>query len=132
MYGPEAESEIGLAQRTIPRIPTPSVLLADRNFGVYSFVYHAAQAGHDCITRLTEYRFRAMHKNAQPRRLDAGLETDEGQPQNQPRPPLRRRPLHPAASVRGTLRPDLVDTGSDLTRVEASRNGGTTTGSRFG
>lgn len=68
MYGPEAESEIVLAQRMIPRIPTPSVLLADRNFGVYGFVYHAVQAGHDCITRLTEHRFRAMQKNAQPLR----------------------------------------------------------------
>lgn len=68
MYGPEAESEIVLAQRMIPRIPTPSVLLADRNFGVYGFVYHAVQAGHECITRLAEHRFRAMQQNAQPLR----------------------------------------------------------------
>ena len=68
MYGPGAESEIGLAQRMIPRIPTPSVLLADRNFGVYGFVYHAVQAGHDSITRLAKHRFRAMQKNAQPLR----------------------------------------------------------------
>ena len=65
MYGPEAKSEVVLAQRMIHRIPEPSVLLADRNFGVYGFVYHAAQAGHDSITRLAEHRFRAMQKNAQ-------------------------------------------------------------------
>jgi hypothetical protein len=37
MYGPAADSEVALAVRLIPRIPAKSVLMADRNFGVFGF-----------------------------------------------------------------------------------------------
>jgi hypothetical protein len=64
MYGPDAVSEVALARRMLARIPTRSVLLADRNFGVFDFIFFAVQAGHDTLTRLTEARFASMRRNA--------------------------------------------------------------------
>lgn len=64
MYGPAAVSELALARRLLPRIPARSVLLADRNFGVFAFVYAAKNAGHDVVSRLTRPRFRAWVKAA--------------------------------------------------------------------
>jgi hypothetical protein len=64
MYGPEAVSELALAARLLPRIPARSVLLADRNFGVFAFVHAATSAGHDVVSRLTQPRFRAWVKSA--------------------------------------------------------------------
>lgn len=66
MYGPTAVSELTLATRLLPRIPARSVLLADRNFGVFAFAYAATQAKHDVLFRLTGPRFRALVKGAQP------------------------------------------------------------------
>jgi hypothetical protein len=64
MYGPAAASEVALAVRLIPRIPAKSVLMADRNFGVFGFVHAAVAAGHDVLTRLTEARFQALKRSA--------------------------------------------------------------------
>jgi len=64
MYGPNAVGEVALACGLLPRIPARSVLMADRNFGVFAFFYPAHQAGHDLVTRLTEVRFRSMVKAA--------------------------------------------------------------------
>jgi hypothetical protein len=64
MYGPAAVSELALATRLIGRLPARSVLLADRNFGVFAFAHAAREAGHDVVTRLTEARFRAWVKSA--------------------------------------------------------------------
>jgi hypothetical protein len=66
MYGPDAISELALATRLLPRIPARSVLLADRNFGIFAFVYAAKSAGHDVVSRLTQPRFRAWVKSAKP------------------------------------------------------------------
>ncbi len=70
MFGPNADSELALALRLLPRIPPKSLLMADRNFGVFGFAWHAVQAGHDVLTRLTVTRFRSMAKTAEP--LDPG------------------------------------------------------------
>ena len=64
MYGPGAISELALATQLLPRIPARSVLLADRNFGVFALVYAAQNAGHDVVSRLTPTRFRAWVKSA--------------------------------------------------------------------
>lgn len=66
MYGENAASELALALRQLPRLPARSVLMADRNFGVFGFAYHAVQAGHDVLTRLTAPRFASLQKSAQP------------------------------------------------------------------
>ena len=66
MYGPNAVGEVALARGLLPRMPANSVLMADRNFGVFAFYYPARQAGHDLVTRLTEARFRSMVRPAKP------------------------------------------------------------------
>jgi hypothetical protein len=68
MYGSKAAGEVSLALKLLPRIPPQSVLLADRNFGVFGFVHAAHQAGHDTVTRLTKSRFEALIRKA--RRID--------------------------------------------------------------
>lgn len=64
MYGPEADSELSLALELLPRIPAKSLLMADRNFGVFAFVHAAVKAGHDVLLRLTEPRFRSLVRSA--------------------------------------------------------------------
>jgi hypothetical protein len=71
MYGPAADSELSLSLRLLPRIPANSILMADRNFGVFSFVHAAAGSGHDVLVRLTEVRFKSLIRSAQP--IAAGL-----------------------------------------------------------
>lgn len=65
-YGPTAVSEVTLARRLLSRLTPQSVMMADRNFGVFAFFYAAQAAGHDVVTRLTEVRFRALVKRARP------------------------------------------------------------------
>ena len=62
MYGPKATSETALARRLLPRLPASSVLIYDRNFGIFTMSHAAAQAGHDIVVRMTEKRFRAVTK----------------------------------------------------------------------
>ena len=71
MYGENRVSELELAIRLLPRIPAKSLLMADRNFGVFAFTFHAKEAGHDVLTRLTRPRFQAWVKNA--KRVRPGL-----------------------------------------------------------
>jgi hypothetical protein len=65
-YGPAAVSEVTLAINLLSRLPLQSVVMADRNFGVFVFFDAAQAAGHDVVTRLTEVRFRALVKHARP------------------------------------------------------------------
>lgn len=65
-YGDQAVSEVTLAIRILSRLTPHSVVMADRNFGVFVFFYAAHAAGHDVVTRLTEARFRSLVKHAQP------------------------------------------------------------------
>jgi len=64
MFGPDRVSETTLAARLIERLPKNSVLMADRNFGIFAFARAAKQSGHDVLTRLTEPRFEALRKKA--------------------------------------------------------------------
>ncbi|MGL4464493.1 MAG: hypothetical protein ACRDD1_11215 [Planctomycetia bacterium] len=66
MYGDAADGEVALAIRLPPR----SLLMADRNFGIFGFVRCAVQAGHEVVTRLTAARFQSLRKKAEP--LGAG------------------------------------------------------------
>jgi len=60
MYGPQAVSEQELAKRIIYHLPDGSVVLGDRNFGVFSMAYAASQHHHPCLFRLTEARARKL------------------------------------------------------------------------
>ncbi len=64
MYGPNAVSELTLAERILERLPKHSVVLSDRNFGVFGFAHATVNAGHDLLFRMTEVRFRALVKKA--------------------------------------------------------------------
>ncbi len=56
MYGDQPVSEQALAKQIIPRLPENSVVLGDRNFGVFSMAYHAHHNKHASLFRLTDMR----------------------------------------------------------------------------
>src|ERR1700722_1629740 len=64
-FGPQAMSEAQLTHALLLRLPKWSIVIADRNFGIFSVVFAAVQAGHDALARLTEQRFRALLRRAQ-------------------------------------------------------------------
>jgi hypothetical protein len=64
--GPDAVGEVDLGVRLLARLPAGSVVLGDRNFGVFRLAHAAAAAGHDALVRLTEQRFRAVVRSATP------------------------------------------------------------------
>jgi hypothetical protein len=65
MYGDNAVGEVELSAGLLKRLPERSVLLADRNFGVFGFAWQAWQSGHDFVLRLTEERFRPLMRAAE-------------------------------------------------------------------
>lgn len=64
MYGPEAVSEVDLAQKGFARLPPNSVIMADANFGIFSVAFSAAQQGHSFLLRLTDPRFQSLSRKA--------------------------------------------------------------------
>jgi hypothetical protein len=67
MYGPHALGEAELTKRILPRLPSRSVLIADRNFSIFSVVFPAAKKlGHDVLTRCLDHRFQALVRQATP------------------------------------------------------------------
>lgn len=64
MYGPQAVSETFLARSLMQRLPPNSIVMADAGYGIYSVAYHAQQAGHRFVLRLTKDRFNRIKKSA--------------------------------------------------------------------
>jgi putative transposase len=60
MYGPEAVSEQGLAEALIDQLPHLSVLIGDRNFGIFAVAWRAHQRRHAVLVRLTEARAKRL------------------------------------------------------------------------
>jgi len=60
MYGGEAVSEQGLTEQILERLPTEAVLMADRNFAVFSVAWAAQQRNHSVLFRITEARARKI------------------------------------------------------------------------
>lgn len=56
MYGPLAVSEQALAETAMDSAPRQGLIVADRNFGVFSVAYAAQQRGLNVIVRLTRQR----------------------------------------------------------------------------
>lgn len=56
MYGKKAVSEQGLAEDALGRVPSDAVVLADCNFGIFSFARAVQQSGRPMILRLTQAR----------------------------------------------------------------------------
>ena len=65
MSGSEADSEVAMATLLLPRIPANSLLMADRNFGIFGFVHAAVAAGHDVPVRSVQSRFEALKRSAE-------------------------------------------------------------------
>jgi hypothetical protein len=59
-HGSHAVSEQSLSEELIDRLPADSVLIGDRNFGVFSVLWHAHRQGHQVLTRLTADRARKV------------------------------------------------------------------------
>jgi putative transposase len=60
MYGTEAVSEQSLAEKAMDALAPGSVLVGDRNFGVFSIAWQAQQHGIDVVIRLTGERARKL------------------------------------------------------------------------
>lgn len=56
MYGPQTVSEQELAEQALQRLPADAVVIADRNFGIFSQAYAVADSQRDCVLRLTAER----------------------------------------------------------------------------
>lgn len=121
MYGPQAVSELALAQRLLPQLPTGSILLGDRNFGVFAFAWAARQAGQDVLLRLSRTRFASLRKKAQPAGPGRWAVTW--------RPSRWDRQAHPdlpaEAEVRGWLHEEPVTAGLTLWLFETVDGTGT-------
>lgn len=59
-HGSHAVSEQSLSETLIDRLPPDSVFIGDRNFGVFSVLWHAHRQGHQVLTRLTADRARKV------------------------------------------------------------------------
>ncbi len=56
LNGGQAVSEQALAERAMQHVPGGSVMMGDRNFGIFSTAYSAQQQGHGVVLRLTAAR----------------------------------------------------------------------------
>ena len=60
LNGRKAVSEQALAERAIAHVPAGSVIVGDRNFGIFSTAYSTQQAGHQTVVRLTAVRAKSL------------------------------------------------------------------------
>jgi Transposase DDE domain len=74
MYGDQAVSEQELAAEGIGRLPLGSVVVADRNFGVFSTAYDAHRQGYPTVVRLTDGRARYLLKGRLPQQTDEWID----------------------------------------------------------
>jgi hypothetical protein len=61
MYGPNAVGEQQLSEQLMTALPPSSVVIGDRNFGVFSVVWQAARLKHDVVMRMTRSRAAKLH-----------------------------------------------------------------------
>ena len=97
-HGAHAVSEQELLERAIDRLPSGSIVIGDRNFGVFSVAYAATQRQHPVLLRMTAERAR---------RLSGGVLRDGVDQELDWHPSRDDRKAHPElpadASVRGRL-----------------------------
>ena len=102
LNGREAVSEQALAQRAMAHVPAGSVIVGDRNFGIFATVYGAQQAGHQAVVRLTAVRVQSLLGGPIARPGDYAVvwrpSRWDGKRKKQQQPPWP-----PAASVEGRL-----------------------------
>ncbi|MBZ5672502.1 MAG: IS4 family transposase [Acidobacteriia bacterium] len=98
MYGDQAVSEQQLAATGIGQLPAGSVVVGDRNFGVFSTAYDAQQRGYAVIVRLTDARARFLLKGKLPQETDQWVDWTPSRWDRQQHPDLP-----PDACVRGRV-----------------------------
>lgn len=74
MYGENAVSEQGLAIGVIGQLPAGSVVVWDRNFGIFYVTYQAVRLQHPVVTRLTNVRARCLLKGKLPQEVDQEID----------------------------------------------------------
>jgi hypothetical protein len=74
MHGPQAVSEQALAEQATKHVPAGSVIIGDRNFGIFSVAYHAQRQGHEVIIRLTAVRAKKLAGGAISEEIDRPVE----------------------------------------------------------
>jgi hypothetical protein len=65
MYGPNAISEVKLVGNCFRRLPPGSIVIGDINFGIFSVVWEAVQAGQVPLCRLSKSRFATVCRQGQ-------------------------------------------------------------------
>lgn len=103
LNGRKAVSEQELAGRAMAYLPTGSVIVGDRNFGIFSTAYRAQEAGHQTIIRLTAVRAKSLMGGPIARSGDYAVRWqasrwDGGKDKRQ-----KRRPWPADASIAGRL-----------------------------
>lgn len=74
MYGEQAVSEQQLAVESLDRLPAGTVVVWDRNFGIFYVTYHATQKQYPVVARLTNVRARSLLKGRLPQEVDQELD----------------------------------------------------------
>ena len=74
MYGRQAVSEQSLAEQIIDRLPDGSMIVWDRNFGVFSVSWYANQKNHPFLARLTDIRARSLNGGKLPSQADQWMD----------------------------------------------------------
>lgn len=63
MYGAHATGEQKLGEKLMAALPPSAVLIADRNFGIFSVIWQAVQLRHDVVIRLTRLRAEKIYRD---------------------------------------------------------------------
>jgi len=74
MYGTQAVSEQALAEQIIDRLGAGSILVLDRNFGVFSVVWYASGKNHPIVVRMTDARARSLNRGKLPSEADEWID----------------------------------------------------------
>ena len=74
MYGTQAVSEQALAEPVIDRLGAGSILVLDRNFGVFSVVWYASGKNHPLVVRMTDARARFLNGGKLPSQADQWMD----------------------------------------------------------
>ena len=98
MYGDQAVSEQQLAAAGISQLPAGSIVVADRNFGIFFTAYEAHRQGYPVVARLTDVRARYLLQGRLPQRTDQWIDWKPSRWDRQAHPGLP-----PEACVRGRV-----------------------------
>ena len=109
MYGTKSESEVRLALTMIPRLPANSLLMADRGFGEFGFVWASIASGRDVVAPGKPISLDGWPSDCRPsRRSETRSVPLETCPSTRRNVAGRRMCGGPSARVHGPLGPDAL------------------------